>query len=50
MAVDALVRRVLVNHNRLVADELGLNVTFGARHVRMAPRQGKMGPCVVIEG
>lgn len=49
MAIDAFVGRILVNHNRLVADELGLDVTFGASHVRMATREREMGASVVIE-
>ena len=49
MAIDAFVGCVLVNHDRLVADELGLDVTFGASHVRMATREREMGASVVIE-
>ena len=49
MAVDAFVRRALVNNDRLVAGELGLNVTLGASHIRVSPCQGEMGSRIVIE-
>ena len=49
MAVNTFVGCVLVNRDRLFADKLGLDVAFGARHVRMASRQGKVGACVVVE-
>ena len=50
MAVDAFVRRVLIDHDRLVAGELGLDVTLGTSHIRMSSCQGEMGSRVVIEG
>ena len=49
MTIHAFIRRVLVNHGRLVADEPGLNMTFGARHVCMTTCQWEMSFCVVIE-
>jgi len=49
VTVHAFVGGVLINHDRLVADELGLNVTLGTSHVGMASGQGKMGSRVVIK-
>lgn len=49
MAVDAFVRCVLINYDRLIANQFGLNVTLRARHIRMSARQREMRACVVIE-
>lgn len=50
MAVHALDGSVLINHDGLICEQFGLNVTLGARDVGVAPGQGKMSAGIMIEG
>ena len=49
MAIDAFVRRVLIDDDFFVRHQFGLIVTLGARHIGMSACQWEMSFGVVIE-